>query len=75
MQKANLSYYTLLDCIKQLHDLGLVKLEPATQEYATTKKGVTFLAKWIQLQHYLLPNEKVSINSKRILPSGKIIKV
>jgi predicted transcriptional regulator len=65
MQKANLSYNNLQKCLEELESLGLVALQPETYEYATTKKGVTFLAKWGQLQRFLTPEEKLSIKTKR----------
>jgi predicted transcriptional regulator len=66
MQKANISYNTLQDCLQQLQELDLVELHPNTLEYVTTKKGITFLVKWMQLQEFLMPNEKVSIRAKKV---------
>jgi predicted transcriptional regulator len=68
MQKANLSYSALQDCLRQLEQLDLVALRPDTLEYATTEKGVTFLVKWRQLQEFLTPEEKVSIRTQRNPP-------
>jgi predicted transcriptional regulator len=68
MQKANLSYSALQDCLQQLERLDLMKVHPDTLEYATTEKGVTFLVKWRQLQEFLTPEEKVSIRTQRNPP-------
>jgi DNA-binding PadR family transcriptional regulator len=45
-----------------------VALRPDTLEYATTEEGVTFLAKWRQLQEFLTPEEKVTIKTQRSPP-------
>jgi predicted transcriptional regulator len=68
MQKANLSYNTLQDCLQQLQELGMVNIFPDSSEYMTTQKGSTFLQKWAQLQEFLMPKEKIQIKTKRFFP-------
>ena len=70
MQKANLSYYNLQDCLLQLQELDLIEFHPNTAEYATNEKGLNFLAKWSQLQELLTPKERVSIKAKKTSLKG-----
>jgi predicted transcriptional regulator len=65
MQKANLSYTALQDCLKKLQELELVDKSPDSQKYATTQKGTLFLAKWMQLQEVLNPKEKLPIKTQK----------
>ena len=65
MQKANLSYNALQRCLLQLQELDLVELCPGSLEYITTQKGRIFLEKWMQLQEFLKPEEKVSIKTQK----------
>lgn len=58
MQKLNLSYNTLQDCLTQLLELNLLELNPHTLEYITSRKGLDFLVQWTQLQAFLKPAEK-----------------
>jgi predicted transcriptional regulator len=67
MQKANLSYSSLQDCLQQLQNLNLVQLQNGTSGYVTTEKGITFLIKWKQLQEILNPHERVSIKARKDL--------
>ncbi|MGO8806350.1 MAG: winged helix-turn-helix domain-containing protein [Candidatus Bathyarchaeia archaeon] len=64
MQKLNLSFNTIQECLAQLQELKLLQLQHGTMEYATTGKGLDFLAKWMQLQEFLKPEEKISLKIK-----------
>ena len=64
MQKANLSYNNLQDCLQQLQQLELIELHPDAS-YVTTMKGKTFIMKWNQLQEFLEPEEGISIKAKK----------
>jgi predicted transcriptional regulator len=66
MQKLNLSYNMLQDSLGQLQELSLVELQPATAEFVTTGRGLEFLTKWMQLQEFLKPGEKISIKAGKI---------
>jgi len=59
MQKANLSYNVLQDCLQQLKELGMIVKQTESPKYATTQQGLTFLAKWMELQELLAPEEQV----------------
>jgi predicted transcriptional regulator len=60
MQKANLSYVSLQDCLSHLQELGFIQPYGNTK-FLTTEKGAIFLGKWMQLQELLKPRERVSI--------------
>jgi len=66
MQEINLSYNTIQDCLQQLQELELIELQNDSSEFLTTGKGLDFLAKWLQLQEFLKPDEKVSIKTRKI---------
>jgi predicted transcriptional regulator len=74
LQKVNLSYPKLQDCLQQLRDLKMVNLQPQTSDYVTTEKGLLFLIKWLQLKEFLDPEEKILMTTKRVYnASGSII--
>lgn len=66
MQKLNLSFNMTQDCLGQLEELKLVECRADTSEYFTTGKGLAFLVKWMQLQEFLKPEEKVSLKMGKI---------
>lgn len=59
MQKLNLSYNTLQDCLSQLLELNLLELQPDALEYVTSRRGLAFLAQWTQLQAFLKPEKSL----------------
>jgi predicted transcriptional regulator len=66
MQKANLSYTTLQDCLQQLQELDIVRIHADTSEFVTTEKGILFLIKWRQLQEFLTPQERITMKTKKV---------
>jgi predicted transcriptional regulator len=64
MQKVNLSYGSLQDCLSQLQELGFIQTGCDMTKFVTTEKGAIFLGKWLQLQDLLNPAERVIIKRK-----------
>jgi len=49
MYNTNLSYKTLQSCLSELEALNLLEEHHSVTRFATTEKGLNFLAKWSEL--------------------------
>jgi len=61
MRKVNLCHGTVRDCLQLLQELNLVELSRGTAGYVATERGMSFLAKWDQLQDFLTRKASCSL--------------
>jgi predicted transcriptional regulator len=53
MNKTNLSYNMLQDCLKELQNLKFIEVHHSIERYSTTEKGLEFLQKFTDLQELI----------------------
>jgi predicted transcriptional regulator len=61
MYQTNLSWKVSEKYISKLHSRGFLQIHHSHTKYATTKKGMQFLEKWIELTELLSMRSKKDV--------------